>query len=77
MKDDAMNVPATRSILSADALGAGLPARYELGLPITCRLISGGVNDTYLVTAAGRLAMAGLEWGFCHGDLHAENARLS
>lgn len=49
-----MNVPATRSILSAGVLAAELPDRYELGPPITCRLISGGVNDTYLVTAAGR-----------------------
>lgn len=47
-------LPVAFSILDPEALAAHLRGRYELGAPVSCELLSAGVNDTYLVhTAAG------------------------
>lgn len=44
---------AVASVLETEALERELGASYDLARPVTCTLLSAGVNDTYLVTADG------------------------
>lgn len=45
--------PVTYSTLSTDALAAWIEAGYELGAVAACRFLHRGLNDSYLVEAAG------------------------
>lgn len=48
-------LPAAFSVLNLDALGVYLQEQYPLAAPVSCELLSAGLNDTYLVhTAQGR-----------------------
>ncbi len=44
--------PIQRSVLSTQALAEGVLSRYEFGENVTCHLLTRGLNDSYLVTAA-------------------------
>ncbi|GGJ87131.1 phosphotransferase enzyme family protein [Deinococcus aquiradiocola] len=46
-------LPVAFSILDPAALAAHLQEQYALQGPVSCELLSGGVNDTYLVRTAG------------------------
>lgn len=46
-------IPITHSILRADALAEVIAKAYDLGGPVHCELMARGVNDIYLVRAAG------------------------
>lgn len=68
-----MSFPVIQSVLDPGALAAEIEQRYGLAGPVTCRLISRGMNDIYAVDhRAGRYALkvsraykcsdADLEW---------------
>src|SRR5688572_22393843 len=42
--------PVTHSILSTSALMDAVAVQYAVGHPLTCRLLSRSMNDTYLLT---------------------------
>src|SRR5215216_5002241 len=45
--------PVTHSILSTAALLALVLPDYQIGAPTECKLLGGGLNDTYLVKTTG------------------------
>ncbi len=45
------------SLIAADALIDVVEAAYDLGAPITCRLLSASGNDQYLITSATTTAI--------------------
>ena len=45
-------LPVTHSVLSTQALCTEMVAAYGLRTPLDCKLLSPGLNDTYLVTTA-------------------------
>ncbi len=47
-------LPIVHSILDADALGAEIQAHFGLPGAVRCELFTRGMNDVYLVRAAGR-----------------------
>jgi Ser/Thr protein kinase RdoA (MazF antagonist) len=56
--------PVQRSLLSEEALAEQVLCKYDLPAPLTCRFWQRGINDAYLVQAAGekwvlRVAPAG------------------
>lgn len=46
-------LPVTHSVLSPTALLDEIARAYALGTPSSCRLVELGLNDTYLLSAAG------------------------
>jgi hypothetical protein len=50
-------VRVRHSLIAADALIDVVGAAYDLGAPITCRLLSASGNDQYLITSATTAAM--------------------
>ena len=46
--------PVQRSLLSEDALAERVLYKYDLPAPLTCRFWQRGINDAYLVQAAGK-----------------------
>ncbi|MEQ8248216.1 MAG: phosphotransferase [Alphaproteobacteria bacterium] len=51
-------IPAAHTILDAVALGEAINAHYGLGTPFVCELLHRGMNDFYLVRAAGKKYVA-------------------
>ena len=51
-------IPAAHTILDAVALGTAINAHYGLGTPFICELLHRGMNDFYLVRAAGKKYVA-------------------
>ena len=49
-----MVFPAVQSLLDPASLEKAVEALYRLDAPLRCRLVSRGMNDTYLLTAGGQ-----------------------